>query len=110
MYIANILSKEIMHANCPYIPYWNSSPYGGELPNDDTVGDIHHWQQAYMSKKMEERIEAKDYDKIKAKFVSEYGYVGPCCMETILEYMDGQPIDRTSEVWQMHNNVFEKIR
>ena len=99
MYIANILSKEIMHANCPYIPYWNSSPYGGELPNDDTVGDIHHWQQAYMSKKMEERIEAKDYDKIKAKFVSEYGYVGPCCMETILEYMDGQPIDRTSEVW-----------
>ena len=108
MYIANILSKEIMHANCPYIPYWNSSPYGGELPNDDTVGDIHHWQQAYMSKKMEERIEAKDYDKIKAKFVSEYGYVGPCCMETILEYMDGQPIDRTSEVWQMHNNVFEK--
>ena len=89
MYIANILSKEIMHANCPYIPYWNSSPYGGELPNDDTVGDIHHWQQAYMSKKMEERIEAKDYDKIKAKFVSEYGYVGPCCMETILEYMDG---------------------
>lgn len=108
MYIANILSKEVIHANCPFIPYWNSSPYGGELPNDDTVGDIHHWQQAYMSKKMEERIEAKDYDKIKAKFVSEYGYVGPCCMETILEYMDGQPLDRTSEVWQMHNNVFEK--
>lgn len=108
MYVANILSKEIIHANCPFIPYWNSSPYGGELPNDDTVGDIHHWQQAYMSKKMEERIEAKDYDKIKAKFVSEYGYVGPCCMETILEYMDGQPLCRTSEVWQMHNNVFEK--
>ena len=29
-------------------------------------------------------------------------------METILEYMDGQPLCRTSEVWQMHNNVFEK--
>lgn len=51
MYVANILSKEIIHANCPFIPYWNSSPYGGELPNDDTVGDIHHWQQAYMSKR-----------------------------------------------------------
>lgn len=108
MYVANILSKEIMHANCPSIPFWNSSPYGGELPNDDTVGDIHHWQQAYMSKKMEERIEPKDYDKIKAKFVSEYGFVGPCCVETIMDYLDGQPIDRTNEVWQMHNNVFEK--
>lgn len=108
MSLMNIMAKEIMRANCPSIIYWNSSPYGGLLPNDDSQGDIHHWQGAFMSKKMEERIEAKDYDKVKAKFVSEYGYVGPTCKETMEEYMDGQPLDRASKMWWWHSNVFEK--
>lgn len=108
MYLMNVLAKEIMHANCPNIIYWNSSPYGGKLPNDNSLGDIHHWQCAFMSKKMEDRIEPKDYDKITAKFVSEYGYVGPCCEETIREYMDGKELDRGSKMWWWHSNVFEK--
>ena len=112
MNMMNMLAKEIMHANCPEIIFWNSSPYGGELPNDDSLGDIHHWQGAFMSKNMEERIEPKDYDKIKAKFVSEYGYVGPCCRETIFEYLDqkddGSEPDRRSKMWWWHSNVFEK--
>ena len=108
MSLMNILAKEIIHANCPSVAYWNSSPYGGERPNDNSLGDIHHWNCAFMSHKMEERIEVKDYDKIGAKFVSEYGYVGPCCQETIEEYMDGQPLDRSSKLWWWHSNVFEK--
>lgn len=106
--VPNKMAKEIIRKNCPAIPYWNSSPYGGRLPNDDTVGDVHRWHNALMSKKMEERIEPKDYDTIASKFVSEYGFIGPCCMESTEEYMDGAPLDRTSEIWQMHSNVFEK--
>lgn len=108
MYLMNILAKEIMRANCPSIPYWNSSPYGGELPNDESCGDVHHWPMAFMSKKMEERIEPKDYDKVNAKFVSEYGYIGPCCRQTIEEYLDGNEPDRSGKLWWWHNNVFEK--
>lgn len=108
MWTANILAKEVIHNNCGEIPYWNSSPYGGALPNSNTTGDIHFWTNALMSPIMEERIEAKDYDGIGAKFVSEYGFIGPCCMESTLEYMGGEPLDRASEVWRMHNNVFEK--
>lgn len=109
LYVANILAKELIRLNCPSIPYWNSSPYGGKTtPNEDTVGDIHWWRNAFMSPKLEERIEVKDYDKIEAKFVSEYGYVGPCCLESTKEYMDGKPLDRKSEVWYHHSNVFEK--
>ncbi len=109
LYTANTLAKEIIRLNCPTIPYWNSSPYGGKTtPNEDTVGDIHWWRNAFMSPDMQERIEAKDYDKIQAKFVSEYGYVGPCCLESTKEYMDGLPLDRKGDVWYHHSNVFEK--
>lgn len=109
LYTANILAKEIVRINCPGIPYWNSSPYGGKTtPNEDTVGDIHWWRNGFMSLKMEERIEAKDYDSIQAKFVTEYGYVGPCCLESTEEYMDGQPMDRKGNMWGHHTNTFEK--
>lgn len=106
--IPNKMAKEIIRNNCPQIPYWNSSPYGGKLPNDDTAGDVHRWHNALMSKKMEERIEPKDYDTIESKFVSEYGFIGPCCLESTKEYMDGASMDREGDVWQMHSNVFEK--
>ena len=108
MRIANVIAKEVIHANCPSIPYWNSSPYGGKRPNGENVGDIHFWWNAFMSTKMEERIEAKDYDKLNAKFVSEYGFVGPCCKKSILEYLDGESTDRQGRIWQMHTNGCEK--
>jgi len=108
LYIANILAKEIIRSNCADIPYWNSSPYGGKLPNDDTVGDVHRWHNALMSLKVEDRIEAMDYDNLDSKFVSEYGFLGPCCLETTKTYMDGAPLDRDSEIWRVHCNVFER--
>lgn len=111
LYIPNVVAKEVMRKNCPHIPYWNSSPYGGKLPNDDTVGDVHRWRDAFMSSKMEERIDLPAYDNIKSKFVSEYGYVGPCCIETMREYLDlaeNAPIVRSGRPWEMHLNVFEK--
>lgn len=109
MYVANIMAPEIIRANCPSIPYWNSSPYGGELPNSDAAGDVHAWRDpGYMSDDQTLRLEAKDYDTIRAKFVSEYGFIGPCSLKTIKEYMGTDEIDREGDVWQLHNNVFEK--
>ncbi|WMJ86915.1 glycosyl hydrolase 2 galactose-binding domain-containing protein [Anaerocolumna sp. MB42-C2] len=106
--IPNHMVKEILHKNCEKIPYWNSSPYGGALPNADTVGDVHRWHNALMSPKMEERIEVKDYDTIESKFVSEYGFIGPCCKKTTLEYMEDAGVDRRTDTWRMHCNVFER--
>jgi beta-mannosidase len=40
--------------------------------------------------------------------VSEFGYVGACCKESILTYMDGAAIDQGSRTWQHHTNTFEK--
>ncbi|MFF2091479.1 glycoside hydrolase family 2 protein [Paenibacillus sp. NPDC058174] len=108
LYIANVLAKKVLHNNCPHIPYWNSSPYGGALPNADTVGDVHRWHNAFMSLNLEERIEPMDFDNVESKFVSEYGYVGPCNLESTKAYLDGGEIDFDSSVWEMHCNVFEK--
>lgn len=108
LWCANILAKEIIRKNCAHIPYWNSSPYGGNMPNSDDVGDVHRWHNAFMSKKMEQRIEPKDFDTVESCFVSEYGFVGPCCLESTKEYMGDAPLDRESEIWHMHSNVFEK--
>lgn len=108
LYVANYMAKDAVHRNCPDIPYWNSSPYGGNLPNDNTVGDIHYWRPGYMSADIEERITPELYDKITAKFVSEYGCIGPCGMASVEEYMDGHPLDRSGKIWKNHCNVFEK--
>ncbi|MCL2060587.1 MAG: beta-mannosidase [Oscillospiraceae bacterium] len=107
--LCNVLMPEIMRSNCPWIPYWNSSPYGGDAPNSASVGDVHHWGECMMNPDMELRIEPKEYDKVQARFVSEYGYPGPCPIETIETYFDGKPIDRGSNIWSLHNNTFEKL-
>jgi len=108
MHIYNTMAKEAVRKNCSFIPYWNSSPYGGKLPNDFTSGSVHRWPQGFMNPDMEVRIDPKKYDSPESKFVAEYGYVGPCCLETMKEYMDDQPMERGNRVWELHNNTFEK--
>ncbi|MBL7201844.1 MAG: beta-mannosidase [Anaerolineae bacterium] len=104
----NYLLPHVVQRNCPQIPYWNGSPYGGEAPNSSEVGDRHHWHDCMMNPDMEVRITPEEYDKCTSLFVSEFGYVGACAKETVLTYVDGAPLDRRGPVWQHHNNTFEK--
>ena len=108
MYTANEIAPEVIRNNCPEIPYWPSSPYGGDMPNDETCGDVHHWQPCMMNAEMARRIEPREYDKVAARFVTEYGYPGPCSMASIETFFDGRPVDRQSPIWALHNNSFEK--
>lgn len=107
--MANVQMPEIIRKNCPNIPYWNSSPYGGVEPNADQVGDIHHWGACMMNPEMANRIDPRRYDLVQARFVTEYGYPGPIPIESIRTTFDGQPIDRTGRIWNLHNNTFEKL-
>lgn len=61
-----------------------------------------------MNPDMAKRIEPKEYDRVRSRFVTEYGYVGPCRKESIAEFFDGNEIDRGSRIWKLHNNTFEK--
>jgi len=104
----NEIAPRIVQNNCPGIPYWNSSPYGGEHPNGNEAGDRHHWHDCTMNPDMEKRIMPEEYDKVKSKFVSEYGYIGPCRKSSIIKYHGGASLDKDGMIWQHHNNTFEK--
>lgn len=108
LFLANSLEKEVEHRNSPQIPYWNSSPYGGSYPDSDAAGDTHYWGQCTMNSDVQKRIEPLEYDKVKAAFVSEYGYIGPCSGKTMEEYFDGLPVRRGGDIWKLHTNTFEK--
>ena len=107
-HLYNYLLPSIVRDNCPEIPYWNGSPYGGETPNASEVGDRHHWHDCMMNPDMNKRITPEEYDKCTSLFISEYGYIGAPVKETVVEYLDGAPFDRQGQVWQHHNNTFEK--
>ena len=106
--VYNRIAPEIVRENASHVPYWASSPYGGADPNSERVGDRHHWGDCMMNPDMERRITPEEYDAVTSKFVSEYGYPGPCAMESIAEYFGDVPIDRESPIWDRHNNTFEK--
>jgi len=104
----NYALPDAVRKNCPEIPYWNGSPYGGDEPNSSEVGDRHHWHDCMMNPDMSKRITPEEYDLCTSLFVSEYGYIGPPPKESILTYLDGAPWDRQSRTWQHHNNTFEQ--
>ncbi|MDD5603856.1 MAG: glycoside hydrolase family 2 TIM barrel-domain containing protein, partial [Eubacteriales bacterium] len=106
--IYNYLGPAAVQRNCPDIPYWNSSPYGGARANDSEIGDRHHWGDCMMNREMIKRIVPEEYDKVTSKFISEYGYVGPLKRTSVEKYLSGAPFDIQSDVWQHHNNAFEK--
>lgn len=106
--LANIVAPQIVRVHAPQIPYWNSSPYGGAYANADEVGDVHHWGPCMMNAQMENRIDPMRYDEAQGRFISEYGYPGPTSRRTMEEYFDHQPIDKTTNIWRIHTNTFEK--
>lgn len=106
--IYNQMAPRITGHESPQIPYWNSSPFGGSEPNARQVGDRHHWNDAMMNAEMEKRITPELFDGVGARFVSEYGYPGPCPRPSVERYFGGQPIRRDGRIWAMHTNSFEK--
>ncbi len=107
--IYNWILPAVVRRNCPEIPYWNSSPYGGQAsPNEEATGDRHHWLECMMNPDIAKRVAPEEYDQCRSLFVSEYGYIGAPVRATIEAYLDGAPFDRNSEIWQHHNNTFEK--
>lgn len=106
--VINNNAKKLVQRISPEIPYWNSSPYGGVNPNEQEIGDVHYWNQCMMNPDMAIRIEPREYDKCTAPFVSEYGYPGAYHYESIKDTFGTADIERDSDLWQLHNNTFEK--
>jgi beta-mannosidase len=106
------LYNEILPDVCrtldPARPYWPSSPFGGPTPNCETDGDCHWWHPFTMNPDIGRRIRHEVFDECKARFVSEYGVIGPLGLDSVADCL--KPGERTpaSRAWKVHTNTFEK--
>ena len=100
----NYIAPRSVNRNCSEIPYWNGSPYGGKTPNGRVMGDCHYWD-AYKDEDNPDRtITPEEYDSVTAKFVSEYGYAGPCSKASIIQYHGGKPVVMDDKIWELHTH------
>ncbi|MCE9616256.1 MAG: hypothetical protein K8T26_18440 [Lentisphaerae bacterium] len=106
------LYNEILPDACrtldPARPYWPSSPFGGDTPNAETSGDCHWWHPFTMNPDIRRRIDDGVFDECRARFVSEYGVIGPLGMDSLRDCL--KPAERRPQTraWQVHTNTFEK--
>ncbi len=107
-HIYGTVLPEVLQALDPDRPYWAGSPAGGALPDSEEEGDVHWWGQATMSKDMARRITHEVYDECRARFVSEYGVIGPCHLASMRQYLRPEEIDPAHHAFRIHTNVFEK--
>jgi beta-mannosidase len=91
----------------PDRPYWPGSPFGGDTPNSETDGDCHWWPQGTMNPDMNRRINHEVYDECTSRFVSEYGVIGYCHLESVRQYLKPEEVDVESLAWKEHTNAFE---
>lgn len=98
----------IVDALAPHLPYWPTSPYGGATSvSDAVVGDDHHWVVMRPDPQYWSNPEYWDTPAIPI-FNSEYGYGGPCCLESTRAYLgtDADPRDPSAHA---HTNTFYDI-
>jgi beta-mannosidase len=106
--IYNRVMPKLVRSLSPQIPYWNSSPFGGDDLNCNEYGDRHHWHDAFMNADMNRRITPEIYDELDCKFCSEFGCIGPTKLSTIQKYYGSENITVGSKIWELHTNTFEK--
>jgi beta-mannosidase len=104
----NDIMPRIVKINCPEIPYWNSSPYGGITDLEcNECGDRHHYDSS-MNEDVNKRVIPEEYDKIACKFVSEFSCLGPTKKSSLFKYYGSENVEIGSSIWKHHTNTFEK--
>ena len=80
----------------PRRPHWPGSPCGGSL-----AGDFHGWYCAFMTP---QQIPAE----FRVRFVSEYGILGPCHLDSIRQYLGTEVITQGDAAWKLHTQDWER--
>jgi beta-mannosidase len=82
----------------PRRPCWPGSPAGGNL-----AGDTHDWYCAFLTP-------GAVPPEFHARFVSEYGFIGPCHPDSIRQYLGGPDLVRGDAAWRFHTQEWERSR
>ena len=106
--VYNRILPEVCGRLDPDRPYWPSSPCGGPEPNGETAGDCHWWHPGTMNEDPERRINHEVYDECRARFVSEWGVIGPCHLASRRKYLLADEREFGTPADRFHTNTFEK--
>jgi beta-mannosidase len=99
---------DICHFLDPARPYWPGSSSGGIDPNSENAGDNHWWDKFGNSPDMQRRIRHEVVDECRARFVSEYGIIGPPHLDSVREYLKPDEVSLQSTGWKIHVNSMER--
>lgn len=105
--IYNEILPKAVYLHSAQTPYWTGSPYGGKTPNQTRVGNNHFWKDVggYLAARLEDRLDLGGHDRYESFFISEYGFHGPCSLQTTRQYLGAAGVDRTSQNWLHHTNT-----
>ena len=106
--IYNEILPDICRIYDPARPYCPGSPCGGANPNSETSGDCHWWDTFGNSGDIMRRVRPEVVDECRARFVSEYGIMGPPNMASVREFLKPDEITFESKPWKIHLNSMER--
>lgn len=109
--VFNYIQPRAVHRNSPTVPYMPSSPYFGERANLTEEGDVHAWSYFGRDPKTKFKFvyELEAFDRIPARFSSEYGFFGAQMESTVRRYHDGEEMTFDGEIWK-HHGEFDRKR
>jgi beta-mannosidase len=119
--IYNEVLPELCHNFDPSRPYVPSSPIGGSTPNGETDGDRHGpyglsmlgGDGAENSEEKKTLLKERNWqtlvDMYRARFVSEFGSIGPPTIRSVKEYLAPADLSVNSAAWRIHTNSFDGV-
>jgi beta-mannosidase len=106
--IYNQVLPDVCRFYDPARPYWPGSPFGGANPNSETSGDCHWWYTFGNSPDVMRRVRHEIVDECRARFVSEYGILGPPNLASVRQFLKPDELSRESTGWKIHTNSMER--
>lgn len=103
------LLPSLIRTYCSHLPYRPTSPYGGKQSvHDPREGDCHHWMVLKPESKYWSNPWYWDTDDVPI-FNSEYGYGGPCSMQSTKQYTGSETPNLIDQTGHQHTNTFYDI-
>ncbi|PIU45631.1 MAG: hypothetical protein COS95_02835 [Ignavibacteriales bacterium CG07_land_8_20_14_0_80_59_12] len=91
----------VVRTHAPGVPYWRSSPFGGDDPNSGREGNHHEWNVWSNFRSF------REYETVEARFVTEFGFQAPPAIHTVREFTSPEDRDLQSRIMRHHNKQIE---
>lgn len=94
---------ELIEKHCKNVIYRESSPIGGDYPEDMKVGDQHIWEFTHIDNHPH-YLDLWRFTDFNLKFLSEFGIIGAMNLESAKKCIPPEHLDPDDEVWLHHTN------